>query len=98
MLVCLHVVLVLVLICLILKRIKLLEQLVLNAILNLTTLTNVLDIADSGVKVKYFQLLKPDCLDLFSLQRAIIEVRLLRLLIRVLFFIVLFYLIVCVLI
>ncbi|ADL71451.1 non-structural protein 7a [Feline coronavirus UU17] len=84
MFVFLHAVLVTVLISLLIGRIQLLERLLLSHLLNLTTVSNVLGVPDSSLRV-----LKPDCLDFNILHRVLAETRLLVVVLRVIFLVLL---------
>lgn len=88
MLVFLHAVLVTVLILLLIGRIQLLERLLLSHLLNLTTVSNVLGVPDSSLRVNCLQLLKPDCL-INILHKVLAETRLLVVVLRVIFLILL---------
>nr|QVG59951.1 accessory protein 7a [Feline coronavirus] len=89
MLVFLHAVFVTVLILLLIGRIQLLERLLLSHLLNLTTVSNVLGVPDSSLRVNCLQLLKPDCLDFNILHRVLAETRLLVVVLRVIFLVLL---------
>nr|ASU62506.1 nonstructural protein 7a [Feline coronavirus] len=87
MLVFLHAVIVTVLILLLIGRIQLLERLLLSHLLNLTTVSNVLGVPDSSLRVNCLQLLKPDCFNI--LYKVLAETRLLVVVLRVIFLVLL---------
>nr|UQE85390.1 ORF7a [raccoon dog coronavirus] len=89
MIVFLHAVLITVLTLLLIGRLQLLERLILNHILNLTTVSNVLGVSDQNLKVNCLQLLKPDCLDFNILHKSLAETRLLKVVLRVIFLVLL---------
>nr|AWN00718.1 7a [Canine coronavirus 2] len=89
MLVFLHAVFITVLILLLIGRLQLLERLLLYHSLNLKTVNNVLGVTDTGLKVNCLQLLKPDCLDFNILHRSLAETRLLKVVLRVIFLVLL---------